>query len=207
MTVADLIQAECLTLPEAMLTMHEAKQEEVVSLYFRGGKLIQAFAGELWGNDALGLLYDLQITHYTIGPLPVGIETAFDHPMESLLPIFKTMTLPEKVIPVAEDIPPHPLRSLFPGLLGVAQVGTQTVEVEWMADEDASPITWGAGTVQMAQALGETLGLGRLEKMTFGVAAFQVVAFPVKKGVMMAVQEASTPLDEFEKASQHLARG
>ena len=182
-------------------------RSEAGFLYFKGGELIEANFAALWGKEAVSHLIAWEIAEHTVTPLPLGIKRSLWDPLEMLLnpdidpgaidpvkPIFSANKSKE---------PPSPWDEYkdLPGVTKIVHFTKDHGQVVYEAEGEVShPVEYLDGLLSRAASLGESLGMGKLERWTLNTDRYQVVGLRTPAGLIAILRKHDAGADDFEAA-------
>jgi hypothetical protein len=203
----EIIRNECLPAGDCMLTVQDINGEAGF-LYFKEGELIEANFAALWGKEAVGQLTSWQIAEHTVTPLPLGIKRSLWDSLEVLLnpnadPTSVAPLKPQFQAQQKKESAPTPWDEFkeLPGVIKIVLVRDTKSEVVFEAEGEFSHSTeYMADFVTRSRSVGDTLGMGKLDRWTLNTDRYQVVGLRVESGSLAILRRHDVDLDDFESA-------
>jgi hypothetical protein len=204
----EIVMQECLPQRDCMLTLQDINGE-VGFLYFQEAELIEANYAALWGKEAVAQVLEWQLAEYTVGSLPLGIKRSVWDSIESLLRLSAATEAAlappqfhaEKIV---EHTPsPYDAFKQLPGVTRIFLIENKKQTVEFEAQhEPAEPTEWMTEFYLRARSVGETLGLGKLQRFSIITDRYQVVGLSQEKNFLCVLRKHDVGNDDFEAACE-----
>lgn len=206
-----IIREECLPQQDCMLTVQDTGGEAGF-LYFKGGELIEANFAALWGKEAVSHLVTWEIAEHTVTPLPLGIKRSLWDPLDALLnPDIDPSTV-DPVKPVFQaskkNEAPTPWDDYkdLPGVTKIVHFVKGKGETVFESEGDMSHSTdYLDELITRAAALGDSLGMGKLQRWTLSTDRYQVVGMRHQGDLIAVLRKHDTGADDFEAALSSLS--
>ncbi|HSI86646.1 MAG: hypothetical protein ACAI35_15540 [Candidatus Methylacidiphilales bacterium] len=215
MNLEEIIRDECVPQGDCMLTVQDINGEAGF-LYFKDGELIEANYAALWGKDAMAQILTWELAEHTVAPLPLGIKRSLWDAMEVLLnpgiqptssgrlPVINTRTISKRAAPESTA---YDHFKTVPGVTKIVTLENGRHKSIWEDEEMPAETTdWLEDFLQKAKVVGETLGLGRLDKWTISTDRYHIVTFK-QEGVFIGVlRRHEVGMDDFEASCQYASQ-